>query len=287
MSSKTAGSRGQWQKNQWAISALTLLIALLLIPQPGNTEEKKSNSNSNNNRLPPAPDTGSPEEDFSAGGTRDNRRRDTVCGVKEQQIAYLLGNRNREFTLSAYPTFWFHIPDTMNKIAQMKFVVTELETGKKIYERAIQETKRSGITGIALPKEEKYALSPRVNYTWSLEVDCARTDRESEIILEGWLTRLSSDSKLKNHLATASETEKHTVYLKHNLLYDALTELAQRRMNKPNDIQIETAWNQLLTTLGWQDLVEQKFKICPSFIDMQISAKKKKYQLFIANSLPK
>ena len=276
MSSKTASSRGQSQKNQWAISALTLLIALLLVPQPGNTEEKKSNSNSNsnNNRLPPAPDTGSPEEDFSAGGTRDNRLRDTVCGVKERQIVYLLGNRNREFTLSAYPTFWFHIPNTMNKIAQMKFVVTELETGKKIYERAIQETKRSGITGIALPKEEKYALSPRVNYTWSLEVDCARTDRESEIILEGWLTRLSSDSKLKNQLASASETEKHAVYLKHNFLYDALTELAQRHINQPNNTQIETAWNQLLTTLGWQDLIEQKSAISPSFVDMQISAKK-------------
>lgn len=268
MSSKTAGSRGQSQQNKWAISAFTLLTALLLIPQPGNTKESKSNSN----RLPPAPDTGSPEEDFSAGGTRDNRPKNTVCGVDEQEIAYLLGNKNREFTLDAYPTFWFHIPNAMNEVAQMRFVVTELETGKKIYDRVIEGTKRSGITGIDLPKEKQYALSPEVNYAWSLRVDCAQTDGESKIALEGWLTRLSSDSRLKNQLATASEVEKHKIYLKHNLLYDALTELAQRRIAEPNSIQTKTAWNELLTTLGWQDLIEQKFKICPSFIeDMQVS----------------
>ena len=34
MSLKKACFGGRWQKNQWAISALTLLIALLLIPQP-------------------------------------------------------------------------------------------------------------------------------------------------------------------------------------------------------------------------------------------------------------
>ena len=252
MSLKIAGSGGRWHKNQWVISVLSLLLALLLVPQPGNTKEKKNN----NSRLPAAPDTGAPEEDFSAGGTRDNRLRNNACGVDRQQIAYLLGNRNREFTLSAYPTFWFHIPPTMNNITQMKFAVTELETGKKIYERVIGKTKRSGIIGIDLPQENQYALSPEVNYTWSLKVDCAQTDREPEIALEGWITRLPlpSKSQLQNQLAAATEAEKHQVYLQHNLLYDALTQLAQHRIAKPNNIQIETAWNQLLATLGWQDL---------------------------------
>ena len=140
MSSKRFCSGSRWTKNKWAISVFTLLIALLLLPQPGNTKEKKSN----NNRLPPAPDTGSPEEDFSAGGTRDNKPKNTLCGVDGQQIAYLLGNGNREFTSSAYPTFWFYIPHATDKIAQIKFVITELETGKKIYDRVIQGTKDNG-----------------------------------------------------------------------------------------------------------------------------------------------
>lgn len=271
MSLKRFCSGSRWTKNKWAISVLTLLIALLLLPQTGNTKEKKSN----NNRLPPAPDTGSPEEDFSAGGTRDNKPKNTLCGVDGQQITYLLGNGNREFTLSAYPTFWFYIPHATDKIAQIEFVITELETGKKIYDLVIQGNRRAAITGIDLPKEKRYALSPKENYAWSLKVDCARTNREPEIALEGWLTRLPSKSKLQNQLASASEAEKHRVYFQHNLLYDALTQLAQRRIAEPSNTQIETAWNQLLTKLGWQDLIEEKSIIEPSFVDTQISIKKK------------
>ena len=266
MSLKKACFGGRWQKSRWAISALTLLIALLLIPQPGNTKEKKSNSN----RLPPAPDTGSPEEDFTAGGSR-KRREDTVCSAIEQNIVYLLGNRNREFTSSPYPTFWFHIPNTRNQVAQMKFVVTELETGKKIYDRVIGDSEKSGIIGISLPKEEKYALSPETNYTWSLEVDCS--SEETKIALEGWVSRVSLNFKLQDRLATASKVEKQAIYLNNNLLYDALTELAQHRMTEFKNIQIETAWNQLLTQLGWQDLIRE-FAVEPSVLDTRISQKK-------------
>ena len=263
MSEKKAGSN-RWQGNQWAILALCL-VALVLIPEPGNTKEKKGN-----NRLPSAPDTGSPKEDFSAGGTRDNRGKNTVCGVEPEQIAYLLGNRNREFTLSAHPTFWFHIPNNIDRQAQLKFIVTELETNKKIYDRAIALFPQPTLIGIDLPKKRSYSLSPETNYAWSLEVDCTKANSESEIVLSGWVTRLSSQSELKNQLATAPETEKHTVYLKHNFLYDALTELAQRRMAKPNDIGIETAWNQLLTELGWSDLIQPESATDPSSLDMRI-----------------
>ena len=265
---KKASFRSRWQKNQWVMLALTLVVALLLISLPGNTKEKKSDRNSN--RLPPAPDTGSPEEDFSAGGTR-KKLEDTICSEIEQNLVYLLGNRNREFTSSAYPTFWFHVPDTMNQITQMKFVVRELETGKKIYDRLIPG-EELGIIGIALPKEKKYALSPETNYAWSLEADCSQPEEETKIALEGWLSRVSSNSKLQDRLAATPEAKKHAVYFQHNLLYDAVTQLAQRRMAKPNNPQIETAWSQLLTELGWQDLIQQESATEPSMLDTRISS---------------
>lgn len=258
-------------KTKWIIPTLTLLIAFLLIPQTGNAKEKKSS----NNRLPSAPDTGSPQEDFAAGGTRGNQPKNALCGVNNQQIAYLLGNKNREFTSSAYPTFWFYIPNVMNQVAQMKLVVTELETGKKIYDRVIKDTEKSTVIGIKAPHEQRYALSPAINYSWSLQVDCAGRKGNSEIALAGWLSRSALDNQLKPQLAAASEAEKYTVYLKHNLLYDALTEVMQNRLAEPNNIQIETAWNQLLTKLGWQDLIGEKSAINPSVVDIQISAKDK------------
>ena len=276
MSFKQAGFKNVWQMNQLLILVISLLLALFLIPQPGNTKENKTSSN---NRLPPAPDTGSPEEDFSAGGTRDNRPRKGLCGVNKQQVAYLLGDRNREFTSSAHPTFWFHIPKTMNKIAKVTLVVSELETGEKKYGYTVAGNQLSQITGIDLPKEQQYALSPEVNYAWSLEVDCTAQNKKSEVILDGWITRLPSKARLSEQLAATPEAEKHTVYLEHNLLYDALTQLAQRRIAKPNNIQVQMAWNNLLAELGWQDLIETRSAIKPSLLDIQVCSSSKKRAL--------
>lgn len=255
-------SKSQRQENQlrieyskvWKLICILLLIAFFPVSQSGYAEEKRENKTT----LPPAPETGSPEGDFSAGGTRGNKPRNFVCGHKSLNIFYLLGDRNREFTLSAYPSFWFYISNRINKTTQIKFVISELKTGNKVYERVIQGTNKSGIIGITLPKDQQYALSSEENYSWSLIVDCAETYKNSETILGGWLTRLSSDSELQQQLAAVSEAEKYTVYLKHNLLYDALEELALSRIAKPNNIKIETAWNQLLTKLGWEDLAQQK-----------------------------
>ena len=256
MSSKKSGLKSRWHKNSWAISALIPLMALLVIPLSSNAKEKK------NNRLPSAPDTGAPTEDFSAGGTRDTQTEDIACGADLQEIAYLLGSQNREFTSSAHPTFWFHIPSSLNQEAQLKFVLEELETGKKIYDGPLERTK-SSIVGINLPKEELYALSPETNYVWSLEVDCADAN-QSEIALSGWVTRLSLKPELQNQLATTPEAEKYEVYLENDFLYDALCRLMRSRMTKPNDARIEMAWVQLLTELGWRELALQESPNKPS-----------------------
>lgn len=129
--------------------------------------EKKTGNN-----LPSSPDTGSPEDDFSAGGTRDNHLSTGVCGVDGRAIAYLLGDNNREFTIKAHPTFWFYFSDNENKISQIEFILKELETGKQIYSRTVEVPKKVGTVGITIPGEQKYALSPNINYSWSINVNC-------------------------------------------------------------------------------------------------------------------
>ncbi len=248
---------------KWAFSTVTLCLVFFLASHSGNTEESSQHS------LPSSPDTGSPEEDFSAGGTRENYQLTKICGEKGQNIAYLLGNKNREFTSSPYPTFWFYIPNNVHQVAQMKFVLTELETGKKIYSHIVQVPEIAGAMGIAIPPEPRYALSSNVNYSWSLEVDCTESKEDSVIALEGWLSRRSLNSNLQNQLAAASGEDKYIVYLQHNLLYDALSDLAQRRIAEPNNTQLETTWNQLLVELGWQDLT-QKCAVEPYLLDPKI-----------------
>ncbi|BAZ45519.1 hypothetical protein NIES4102_25430 [Chondrocystis sp. NIES-4102] len=251
----------------WRLLLFICLISLVLLPNPGYSKGKKAQTT----RLPPAPDTGSPEDDFAAGGTRGgDQLTNNTCNQITKDVVYLLGDRNRDFTASAYPSFWFHVPENANKINKMKFLVTELATGKRIYTAILSTPQPSGIIGIALPPKAQYALSPKVNYTWSLQIDCAGTKQEIDMALSGWLSRQPSNQELQTQLANSSNLEKYAVYVQHNLLYDALTHLAQSRINKPNDPDIAFAWTDLLSQLGWQHLLQPSNEIKLSIVDTRI-----------------
>lgn len=243
----------KWQRKIYKRAiALVTIGSIFLSTTPSRSIEELVQNN-----LPLPPDTGSPEEDFSAGGTRDSHQLQQICGEKSQEILYLLGNKNRELTLSVHPTFWFYIPEQFNPAAQINFVLTEVETGKKIYDRLVQLPKQAGMLGISIPAKSEYALSPQVNYRWSLEINCTELEQEPIIALEGWIYRSPSNANLQNQLATAADEQKYTVYLDHNFLYDALDNLVKMIIAQPQNCQLNIAWHQLLVELGWQDLAEQ------------------------------
>lgn len=235
---------------KWLFSIATFGLLICLNFAPLHSEEKT------NADLPPAPDTGTPEEDFQSAGTRDNRILSKFCDADSQKIVYLLGNDIRESTISPYPFFWFYFSDTSKTIDRVKFVLKESDTEKEIYRLTIESLKQSGTVGIPLPREKKYALIPNTNYSWNLTVNCVGEGQKT-LELRGWLRRLLPDTELQSQLAAASEEEKYRVYLEHNILYDALNDLARRRTQKPGNTSVIIAWNQLLNDLGWYNLSEQ------------------------------
>lgn len=206
--------------------------------------------------LPPAPSTGTPEGTSSAGGTRGEPRIRRTCNTTNQSLVYLLDSGIRDFTIAAHPIFWLYSPYTVGQIDYLEFTLTEVQTTKKIYSAKVNLRERSGIMGIALPQEKQYALKPNQDYSWSLQVYCFQQENRPEIVFEGWLRRLPVNSSLQQNLA-AFPSQHYSVYLENNILYDALTNLAQLRQEKPNDPKIITAWNQLLIDLGRKELIPQ------------------------------
>ena len=245
-------SKKQRQILKLVFSLVSLCSFVFLVSSPGYSEEEITAENS----LPSAPDTGTPEEDFEAGGTRDNHQLLTICGENTQQIAYLLGQNNRDFTLDSHPTFWFYIPSNLKNIANLEFKLTEVATGKKIYAHSLEMPKNDGLVGLSIPQDPQYALSHNVNYNWSLNIKCAETNEDPEFALAGWVHRLPLNSDLQNQLATVSKQEKYQVYLEEDVYYDALNNLVQLHIAEPNNPEITIAWNQLLATLGQQHLIQ-------------------------------
>ena len=233
-------------------SLATLCSFVLLVPYSGHSEEKTATNN-----LPPSPETGTPEDSFEAGGTRDNNQLLTVCGENSQQISYLLGQNNRDYTLDAYPTFWFYIPTNLKNIANLEFTLKNLETGQEIYNHPLEVKKNNGLVGLSIPQAPQYALATNVNYLWSLNIECAENKEDTPLFLSGWVHRLPLNSDLQNQLSATSEQEKYRIYVEEDLYYDALNNLVQLRMSEPNNPGLEKAWNQLLIKLGSQNLIPE------------------------------
>ena len=206
--------------------------------------------------LPPAPNTGTPEGSSSAGGTRGEPKINRVCNFSNQSLVYLLDSGIRDFTIAAHPIFWFYRPHSAEQIDYLEFALAEVETTQTIYRTKVNLQERSGIMGIALPQEQQYALKPNNDYSWSLQIYCSQQDDKPDLVFEGWLRRLPITPSLEKDLA-AFPAEHYSVYLENNILYDALTNLAQLRQNKPNDPEIIQAWNQLLIDLGRKELISQ------------------------------
>ncbi len=213
-------------------------------------QEASTEKDSVENQLPTSPETGSPEDDFSAGGTRDNHQQKSFCGAENQQISFLLGNKSRETTVSPHPSFWFYFPEDLESKVQMEFVLVELQTNREIYRRA-KDLDQKGIVGIQISSEKEPALSPKINYRWQLSISC----QESNLVLDGWLNLDPINPDLQQRLAQTPKKEKYQVYWQENLLADALNELAQTRLLDMDNPKLEQAWKEILSDLGWQDLI--------------------------------
>ena len=206
--------------------------------------------------LPPAPSTGTPEGTSSAGGTRGEPKINRVCNSNSQSLVYLLDSGIRDFTVDAHPIFWVYNPYSTRELNSLEFTLSEVQTTATVYRTKVNLKGRAGILGIPLPQEKQYALKTNKDYSWSLSVYCHHQKNRPDVVFEGWLRRLPINSSLQQDLATFP-SQHYAIYLENNILYDALTDLAQLRQSQPHDRKIMEAWNNLLIDLGRQELTTQ------------------------------
>lgn len=226
----------------------------LSFPQLASTQE-----NSEISKLSQPPDTGTPEDTSSPGGSRTDRNRIGGCQDGEIPITSLIGNEMREFTVSKYPSFWFYVPCTNNEIDYLEFVLEETQTKRIIYRSSIQLSEVAGIIEVTLPYQSQYSLEPNKNYTWHLKGNYSSdSEDEPEIALSGWVRRIPLDSQLQDRLE-ASGSQQYDVYIQNEIMYNAITALAKQYQTKPGNPQIKNDWINLLKMLGIRQLANKPF----------------------------
>jgi Domain of Unknown Function (DUF928) len=149
-------------------------------------------------------------------------------------------------TTTTHPTFWFFIPTT-SPSTQLEFSLQDRE--EDVYRVSVPTPQQPGIIGVRIPTSQKPLQLDR-NYRWTLKakVPCG-TSALNRIYVDGWVTRVN--------LPGASQKHDSDSYAQKGIWYDAVTSLAQQRLQNPTNLQLEQDWIDLLASSNLSAIAKQ------------------------------
>lgn len=140
------------------------------------------------------------------------------------------------------PTFLVFVPYSPTNQQLARFTLWN-ERENKVYETTFELPNQPGIVSFRL-KENAPSLEVGKTYRWDFSFLCGEGRGFDSV--QGWVKRVTLPDTLKSKLETATPRERIALYAANSLWYEALTELAQLRLKKPEDEAIEADWEDLL-----------------------------------------
>jgi Domain of Unknown Function (DUF928) len=192
--------------------------------------------------FPDAPKRKSPES-TAAGGRRGG------CVQGNLPITALTPSNDNDIkTVSNQPQFFVYIPPTKAKFAQ--FILRE-ENAKDLETQEIPITQDDQIIQIKL--SNKVSLETDKTYTWEVSLICNPMFINTSNHTKGIIRRVSLDEETKKQLSINSETLKLAeIFANEGIWQETLSLVATVKESQPQQ------WNQLLTSVGLDDLVDKK-----------------------------
>jgi hypothetical protein len=199
------------------------------------------------------PDRGLPGR-REGGGTRGG------CLSRQPTLTALMPDTNYGQTTSPYPTWLWYAPAIEAEAAE--FVLLD-SNGNEVYKATFDIANRPGIISLTLPATSNLPpLSVGEDYHWYFSLICDLNDRSADVYTEGWIQRIEPDTALSRELATADALERPSLYAAAGVWHDAIATLADLRRLQPDAAIVSDRWENLLESVGLEDLADQPFVQC-------------------------
>ncbi|MDY6941317.1 MAG: DUF928 domain-containing protein [Cyanobacteriota bacterium] len=177
------------------------------------------------------PDAASPERS-SGGASRGNSGIQVQTETEPPAILALLPKGDRGTTELEHPTVLIYLSQTLGEEA----IFTLLDEDNNLhYQMSVPHLRAPGVIAIHLP-EDAPALDIGRSYQWSVDVQDSDKAKAISSAARGWIERVETDS---------SSTD---------VWYDRAAELARLRVIRPNDVEVERDWQNLLGTIGLDEI---------------------------------
>lgn len=200
------------------------------------------------------------------GGTRTSgqcidRARNTDLPFSVLQPVSAMG-----LTVAAHPTVLVHLPETS---AKKMFFSWRSEDNQDHYQTILPIKNISGIVSLAFPNDAP-PLEVGKNYQWALGIMCDGRLQPDSPMIQGQIKRVSLDPSLQGRIESAGSLESAALYAKAGIWYETVATLAQLKAAQPNDRNLTTNWQDLLTSVGLEKIAEVPLKTERDFMMNQV-----------------
>ncbi|HLO87108.1 MAG TPA: DUF928 domain-containing protein [Nostocaceae cyanobacterium] len=182
----------------------------------------------------------------------------TKSTASNRVLTALIPSTDMELTTAAYPTILVDFPQT--NAATIEFSLWDDE-GNGIYQTNIPLKDKAGIIGIQVPQAAG-PLAVGKQYKWSVAMICDSSERQRDVVLEGFVQRVQPSADLASKLQSADPLQKAKIYAENGFWYDTAATLAELRRLNPQDQQITSAWQELLESVGLTEHSQLPIRNC-------------------------
>ncbi|MFP5269886.1 DUF928 domain-containing protein [Coleofasciculus sp.] len=241
------------------LSLMTNLSPATAQVEPSNTIFEPISIPSLLPNLPPKDGGGTPTT-RNGTGTRGN------CEYTEGDLflTRMAGGKNFQLTVSDYPTFWVYVPYGSDKVSSGEFSIQQGEND--IYRTTFKLPATPGIVSVTVPTTEK-PLEIGQTYRWYFEMSCPSSAQSQQAAtrlapasLTGFVRRVAQSAELEAELnLSKNPLERVAAYARHDVWYDMFSELAQLRLEYPENATLESIWLELLgdERIGLQEIEQE------------------------------
>ncbi|HHP7231586.1 MAG TPA: DUF928 domain-containing protein [Xenococcaceae cyanobacterium] len=201
-----------------------------------------------------------------------SRGEQCVTGIDNSEVSLIpiLPAIDQRLTIASHPTFLVHLPQTS---AQQVFLTIQDENEAYSYQTILPISGESGIISVTLP-ETAPPLNIGKNYQWSIALICEEGLKPDSPIVQGSVVRVQAPRELtKSESAESSQggvslteqssqinpIEQANLYAEAGIWYETILTLAQLRKEQPDNAELQSIWEQILTSIGLNEIAKAEF----------------------------
>ncbi len=243
------------QKSLACLSTLTVALFIELLSFSLAASQLRAQSIKVSVIFPPTEPRGAPPTTLGGGQRGPDR---TVCFNNNPPLRALTPTNNIITTVSANPALFWYVPKTEAKSAE--FVLFDSE-GNELYKTNVAVKGPPGIVKLSLP--ESVELEMGQEYQWKFSLICGDENWADTRFVTGLIERTELNLEEQIKLAATREPLKQAeVYAEAAIWQETLSLLAQLRYERPNDLKVNNAWNELLTSVKLDAIATQPLVEC-------------------------